>query len=75
MNFDFLKKLIKPADTKIAMIVLDGLGGLPEEPGGQTELEAAHTPNLDVLAKEGMSGRGSCPEAVRHILLYSAMIL
>ena len=56
MNFDFLKKLIKPADTKIAMIVLDGLGGLPEEPGGQTELEAAHTPNLDVLAKEGMSG-------------------
>jgi 2,3-bisphosphoglycerate-independent phosphoglycerate mutase len=31
--------------------VVDGLGGLPmEPPGGQTELEAAATPNLDALA-------------------------
>ena len=32
------------------MIIMDGLGGLPLEPGGKTELESAHTPNLDALA-------------------------
>jgi len=29
---------------------VDGLGGLPMEPGGATELETANTPNLDALA-------------------------
>ena len=29
------------------MLVMDGLGGLPLEPGGKTELETARTPNLD----------------------------
>ncbi len=41
---------------KIVLLVLDGLGGLPIEPGGKTELEAAHTPNLDRLAAEGTTG-------------------
>ncbi len=50
MNFDFLHQLITPAHTKIVMLVMDGLGGLPLEPGGKTELEAARTPNLDALA-------------------------
>ena len=43
-------------DKKIVMLVADGLGGLPVEPGGPTELEAADTPNLDRLAKKGVSG-------------------
>ena len=38
------------------LIVLDGLGGLPLVPGGPTELEAASTPNLDQLAREGVTG-------------------
>ena len=50
MDFEFLKKLIVPAQTKIVMLIMDGLGGLPLEPGGKTELETAHTPNLDKLA-------------------------
>ncbi len=50
MNFDFLHELITPAHTKIVMLVMDGLGGLPLEPGGKTELETAQTPNLDALA-------------------------
>ncbi|MDE0449023.1 MAG: hypothetical protein OXH96_20345, partial [Spirochaetaceae bacterium] len=37
-------------DRRILLLVMDGLGGLPREPGGPTELEAAHTPNLDTLA-------------------------
>ena len=38
------------------MLVLDGLGGLPREPGGRTELETARTPNLDALAKRSALG-------------------
>jgi 2,3-bisphosphoglycerate-independent phosphoglycerate mutase len=46
--------------TKIVMYVGDGLGGLPQQPGGKTELETANTPNLDALAKTGILG-GSIP--------------
>jgi 2,3-bisphosphoglycerate-independent phosphoglycerate mutase len=42
--------LVQPSETKVVLLVLDGLGGLPLEPGGPTELEAARTPNLDDLA-------------------------
>ncbi len=45
-----------PNDSKIVMLVADGLGGLPLEPGGPTELEAAATPNLDATAKRGSLG-------------------
>ena len=51
MNSDGIQKLILPAQTKIVMLILDGLGGLPREPGGKTELETAQTPNLDSVAK------------------------
>ncbi len=43
-------------NTKIVMLVADGLGGLPQQPGGLTELETAKTPNLDALAKKGILG-------------------
>ncbi len=43
-------------DSKIVMLVADGLGGLPLTPGGKTELETARTPNLDELARVGVSG-------------------
>ncbi|MYH10271.1 MAG: phosphoglycerate mutase, partial [Gemmatimonadales bacterium] len=41
---------------KVLLYVLDGLGGLPREPGGPTELEAARTPHLDELARAGTCG-------------------
>src|SRR5512137_3137967 len=56
MDFDFLHELITPAQTKIVMLILDGLGGLPLEPGGKTELEAARTPHLDALAGKSALG-------------------
>lgn len=56
MDFEFLQELITPAHTKIVMLVMDGLGGLPIEPGGKTELETARTPNLDALAASSALG-------------------
>jgi 2,3-bisphosphoglycerate-independent phosphoglycerate mutase len=35
---------------------MDGLGGLPLEPGGKTELETAYKPNLDALAVQSALG-------------------
>ena len=50
MNSQLLNDLVIPAQTKLVMLIMDGLGGLPCEPGGKTELETAYTPNLDALA-------------------------
>ena len=42
---------------KLVYVILDGLGDDPLEPlGGRTPLEAASTPNLDRLAREGRNG-------------------
>jgi 2,3-bisphosphoglycerate-independent phosphoglycerate mutase len=54
-NIELLSSLKIKADTKILLLVMDGLGGLPG-PKGLTELEAARTPNLDGLAAAGASG-------------------
>ena len=56
MENDFTRRLVVPAETRIAMIIMDGLGGLPREPGGKTELETACTPNLDALASRSALG-------------------
>lgn len=56
MRLEQIAALAQPSDTKVLLLVLDGLGGLPREPGGPTELEAANTPNLDALAREGTCG-------------------
>jgi len=56
MNLEFLRPLVKRAETRIVLLVVDGLGGLPEAEGGPTELERARTPNLDDLARRGICG-------------------
>ncbi len=43
-------------ETKIIMLVIDGLGGLPDPSTGKTELETAQTPNLDALASRSSCG-------------------
>jgi 2,3-bisphosphoglycerate-independent phosphoglycerate mutase len=55
-NFDLTRELAQASGGKIILLVMDGLGGLPLTPNGLTELESAHTPNLDVLAKTGSLG-------------------
>ncbi len=55
-SLPLMRELAIEAKTKILLMVLDGLGGLPLTPGGPTELEAAHTPNLDALAAGSICG-------------------
>jgi 2,3-bisphosphoglycerate-independent phosphoglycerate mutase len=56
-SLEMLSQLRRPSSGKIIQLVLDGLGGLPMEAGGDTALEAASTPNLDLLAQEGTTGQ------------------
>ena len=56
MKPGFLEKFIQPAESKMLMLILDGLGGLPQTPDGLTELETARTPNLDALASRSSLG-------------------
>src|ERR671924_484165 len=53
---NLIRELREPNVTKIVLIVADGLGGLPLEPGGKTELESARTSNLDALVRDGVCG-------------------
>jgi 2,3-bisphosphoglycerate-independent phosphoglycerate mutase len=53
---EIVSPLVIPNTTRVILLVLDGLGGSPLEPGGLTELETARTPNLDALARDGICG-------------------
>lgn len=55
-DLDLMRELATEGKTRILLLILDGLGGLPVTPDGPTELEAAHTPNLDALAARSMCG-------------------
>lgn len=51
-----IKDLLEKTQSRILLVVADGLGGLPMKPGGPTELEAARTPHLDALAPSSSLG-------------------
>ena len=55
-NLELIKEISRSSPTKIILLVIDGLGGLPNPETGRTELEAAKTPNLDELAVLGICG-------------------
>jgi 2,3-bisphosphoglycerate-independent phosphoglycerate mutase len=54
--FDLIRDLLADSASKIVLLVLDGLGGLPLTPDGKTELESAIKPNLDALAARSTLG-------------------
>ena len=55
-NLELIKQISRPSPTKIVLLVVDGLGGLPRSETGKTELETANTPNLDKLAARSVCG-------------------
>lgn len=54
-QLDLMSRLSIPGKTKMVLLVMDGVGGLPGS-GGLTSLEAANSPNLDALAKKAIVG-------------------
>lgn len=51
---EVLQSLAMQTESKLILVVIDGIGGLPVR--GKTELEAAKTPNLDRLAYKSICG-------------------
>ena len=56
LSLEQLKEITRQSESKIVLLVIDGLGGLPQPDTGKTELETARTPNLDRLASNGICG-------------------
>ena len=53
---DLIRSLVVSNTTKIVLLSLDGLGGLPRPETGRSELETARLPNLDALAGDAACG-------------------
>jgi len=56
VDMELMKELSRPTASRIVLLVLDGLGGLPDPNTGKSELETARTPNLDSLASRSVCG-------------------
>ncbi len=57
ISSEFTRNLfIRGRQTKILLVTIDGLGGLPHPETGYTELETAHLPQLDALATSSSCG-------------------
>jgi len=56
-HLELLARLAQPAETKIVLLVLDGLGDLATAEQPRTALESAATPHLDALARRSSLGR------------------
>jgi len=56
-RFDVLKSITSKTDSKIVLMIIDGLGGTRNDHFPLTELEKAKTPNMDKLAKKSVCGR------------------
>jgi 2,3-bisphosphoglycerate-independent phosphoglycerate mutase len=53
---ELIQPLVVSNETKIVLLSLDGLGGLPRPETGKSELETARIPNLSALASESACG-------------------
>ncbi len=51
---EVLQSLVVQTESKLVMVVMDGIGGLPVR--GKTELETARTPNLDRFTPKAVCG-------------------
>ncbi len=51
-----MKKISRTSPSKIVLLVMDGLGGLPHPETSKTELESARKPNLNRIARDSLCG-------------------
>ena len=51
-----MKKISRISPSKIVLLVIDGVGGLPHAKTGKTELESARKPNLNRIARDSLCG-------------------
>lgn len=56
VNIELVSSLSQKTETKIILVVVDGIGGLPHPCVGRTALEEANIPNLDRLAAVSSCG-------------------
>jgi len=54
--FEEMRELAQTTPSRITLLVMDGIGGLPHPQTGRTELESARRRNLDRLARESICG-------------------
>jgi 2,3-bisphosphoglycerate-independent phosphoglycerate mutase len=56
IGFEHMKKISHTSPSKIVLLVIDGVGGLPHAKTGKTELESARKPNLNSIARDSLCG-------------------
>ena len=56
-RLEFLQRLAQPNDTKMVLLVLDGVGDLRSSTQPQTPLQQASSPHFDELARRSSLGR------------------
>jgi 2,3-bisphosphoglycerate-independent phosphoglycerate mutase len=57
VSHSVISELAMETPSRILLLVMDGVGGLPHPDTGKTELETAVTPNLDALAARSACGQ------------------
>jgi 2,3-bisphosphoglycerate-independent phosphoglycerate mutase len=56
IGFEHMKKISRTSPSKIVLLIIDGVGGLPHPETGKTELESARKPNLNRIARDSLCG-------------------
>jgi 2,3-bisphosphoglycerate-independent phosphoglycerate mutase len=56
LGFEHMKELSRTSPSKIVLLIMDGVGGLPHAKTGKTELESASKPNLNRIARDSICG-------------------
>jgi 2,3-bisphosphoglycerate-independent phosphoglycerate mutase len=55
-KFEIINEMAVDNGSKIVLLLMDGLGGIPLVPGGKSELDEANTPNMDSLTGRASLG-------------------
>jgi 2,3-bisphosphoglycerate-independent phosphoglycerate mutase len=51
-----MKRISRTSPSKIVLLIIDGVGGLPHPETAKTELESARKPNLNRIARDSLCG-------------------